>query len=705
MKALFSYLRRHNKEIRIIFLFVISTMAIILLFPREARFRFEFQKGNPWLHEEYIAPFNFPIYKSEERIAIERDSILKEFKPYFVFDRNIVSGQLERFGLVFEERWGYYLEEIGIDSERQIRRMEPVKDNYAKFTSEILDFVYNKGILGSEDILERVNNEDLTIVIVENQYAEERNYKEVFTQRIAYEFVLGRISEYTDSLLRKEDVNFFRSLNINEFLIPNLFYDEVTSTQVRNELIEQISLTYGMVQAGQRIISRGELVSSEKFSILESLKIEYERNLGFSGQLNFIVLGKIILAIISMILLYLFLHNFRPDVLQSIRETTFILLLVLIMAAISSVTLRYDVFNLYILPFAIVPIMIRTFFDSRLALYIHIIILLIVGFWAPNSFEFIFLNLIAGIVAIFSLTNSYRRGILFLTAMLIVLSYSAVYFAFSLIQEGNLATIDFKTFPWFAGNGLLILSAYPLIFIFEKTFNFLSEATLIELSDTNQPLLRQLAEKAPGTFQHSMQVANLAEEAIFQIGGDPLLVRTGALYHDIGKMDKPLYYVENQSTEYNPHDDLEFEESARIIINHVSRGIEIAKKHRLPEAVIDFIRTHHGTTIVQYFYKSYLKKFPDNEADLSKFIYPGPRPFSREMAVLMMADSIEASSRSLSIRNEESLKNLVEQIIGHQIDEGQFDNSDITFKDIRRIKDIFLRKLLNIYHVRIEYPE
>lgn len=704
MKALFSYLRHHLKEIRIIFLFVISTLAIIMLFPREGRFRYEFQKGNPWLHEEYIAPFDFPVYKSEEELARQRDSILKEFKPYFVYDREIVTTQLERFGQVFEDRWDAYLHESGIERPRQVQRLEPVKIGYLEFATGLIGFVYGKGIIGSEDVLERVDNRDLTIVIVENQVAEERAYEEVFTQRLAYEYVLSSIATYTDSLYREEDLSFFRSLNINEFLIPNLFYDDITSNEVKNELIEQISLTRGMVQAGERVISRGELVNTEKFRVLESLKLEYERNLGSSGRFNYIFLGKIMLVIISMILLYMFLYKFRKEVLQSASQTTFILLLVLIMAAVSSVTLRYNVFSMYILPFAIVPIMIRTFFDSRLALYIHIIILLIIGFWAPNSFEFIFLNLIAGIVAIFSLTNSYRRGILFLTAMLIVLSYSTVYLAFSMIQEGNLVTIDFETFPWFAGNGLLILSVYPLIYIFEKSFKFLSDSTLIELSDTNLPLLRELSEKAPGTFQHSLQVANLAEEAIFQIGGNPLLIRTGALYHDIGKMAKPQYFVENQSTEYNPHDELEFEESAKIIIDHVSRGVEIAKKHRLPDAIIDFIRTHHGTTVVQYFYKSFLKKYPGDEADMRKFAYQGPKPYSREMAVLMMADSIEASSRSLRVKDESSLKELVENIIGHQISEKQFDNSDITFRDIYRIKEVFLRKLLNIYHVRIEYP-
>jgi hypothetical protein len=348
--------------------------------------------------------------------------------------------------------------------------------------------------------------------------------------------------------------------------------------------------------------------------------------------------------------------------------------------------------------------MVRTFFDSRLALFIHIIVVLIVGFWAPNSYEFIFLNLIAGIVAILSLTNSYRRGILFLTGVMIIASYSTVYLAFSMIQEGNLMAINFTAFLWFAGNGLLILTVYPLIFIFEKTFKFLSDSTLIELSDTSQALLRELAEKAPGTFQHSLQVSNLAEEAVIQVGGNPLLVRTGALYHDIGKMYNPEYFVENQSTDYNAHDELKFEDSARIIINHVLDGIEIARKYRLPEAIIDFIRTHHGTTIVQYFYKSFIKEFPGDESSRYKFIYPGPRPFSKETAVLMMADSVEASSRSLRVKDESNLSNLVEEIINQQIREQQFDNTDITFRDIDLIKEIFLRKLLNIYHVRIEYP-
>ncbi len=707
MKKLFFFFSRNLKEIRIISLFVLTTIIILLLFPREGRFGFEFQKGAPWMHEELIAPFNFPIYKYDEEVETERDSILREFKPYFLFDREIGTLQLTRLEDVFNEQWKTYFiagDAAGTRQQYIGSRSESVKISYLEFAGDIMQFVYSKGIIGNEDVLQRVDNQDLTIVLLEDQYAEERDYEEVFTQKKAYEYVLVRLSDYTDSLYRDSDIAFFRSLNINEFLVPNLFYDETTSSQVKNELMEELSLTRGMVQSGERIIARGELVTSEKHQVLESIRREYNKNLAIVGAFNYIFLGKMIIVIILMILLYLFLYNFRVEVLQSPRESSFLLLLVLIMVAVSSFTLRYDVLSLYFLPFALVPIMVRTFFDSRIALFIHIIVVLIVGFWAPNSYEFIFLNLIAGIVAILSLTNSYRRGILFLTGVMIIASYSTVYLAFSMIQEGNLLAINFKTFLWFVGNGLLILTVYPLIFIFEKTFKFLSDSTLIELSDTNQTLLRELAEKAPGTFQHSLQVANLAEEAVIQIGGNPLLVRTGALYHDIGKINNSEYFVENQSTEYNAHDELKFEDSARIIINHVLDGVEIAKKYRIPEAIIDFIRTHHGTTIVQYFYKSFLKEFPEDESNRHKFIYPGPRPFSKETAVLMMADSVEASSRSLRAKDETNLSKLVEEIINQQIREQQFDNTEITFRDIDLIKEIFLKKLLNIYHVRIEYP-
>ncbi len=385
-------------------------------------------------------------------------------------------------------------------------------------------------------------------------------------------------------------------------------------------------------------------------------------------------------------------------------QTFFIFLLFVAFALIARFASKSTVISFYLIPFVIVPIIIRTFFDSRLALFIHFILLMFSGFLAPNSFEFIFLNFNAGVVAIFTMTKIDRRSVFFLTSVFVAITYSFLYFGLSILQEGSLTNIEWINLAWFAGNAMLVLLSYPLIYIFEKIFGFLSDATLLELSDTNQPLLRELAEKAPGTFQHSLQVANLSEEACRSLGGNPLLARTAALYHDIGKMSEPLYFVENQSGGFNPHDHLNFEESASIIIGHVTKGTEIASKYKLPEALIDFIRTHHGTTKVQYFYRSFIKSFPEELVDDTKFMYPGPRPFTKEMAILMMADSVEASSRSLKEANRNNIDDLVEKIITSQLEEGQFNDAPITFMDISRIKEIFKKRLGNIYHVRIEYP-
>jgi putative nucleotidyltransferase with HDIG domain len=379
--------------------------------------------------------------------------------------------------------------------------------------------------------------------------------------------------------------------------------------------------------------------------------------------------------------------------------------MVVLMVFIASITARFDEISFYIIPFTILPILLRTFYDERIAVFIHVITILVIGFIAPNSYEFVFLTITAGIVAIFSLTNLYRRSRFFLSAFLVVITYCIAYFGISVVQEGSFSQIEWKNFGYFGINGVLILISFQLIYVFEKTFGFLSDTTLMELSDTNQPLLRSLAEIAPGTFQHSLQVANLSEEAIYRIGGNPLLIRTGALYHDIGKMYNPVYFIENQTKGINPHDNLEFEESARIIIGHVSEGVELAKKNKLPKAIIDFIRTHHGTSTVQYFYRSYIKKYPEKDVDLTEFSYPGPKPISKEMAVFMMADSVEAASRSMQEYSQESISALVEKIITIQLNGGQFEEATITFRDIKKVKEVFNIRLRNIYHARISYPK
>jgi len=703
VKQLFNFLKEHYKIIFRIFLFLVSIAIIVYIFPREGKFRYEFQKGRPWLHTTLIAPFDFPIYKSDKQLQAERDSILNNYNPYFVYDSSVLAEQSKEFSKTFDTKMEKFLKSDALkkQSNYQKKIFSDNAQNFKDFALVVLDQIYWSGIIESNEITEGLTKED-EIIILKNKLADIYQYNEIFTEKKAYESVITHVDRYLEGQQSElKHLDFYKTINLYEFIEPNIFYDQKTSENVKTEMLANISTTRGMVQAGEKIISQGEIIDNQLFRILESLKYESENRLGSGYFYQIILIGQIIFVFACIAVLFLFLWNFRREILEHTMKTIFILMLVLIIVLVSRFTTQF----LYIIPFALVPIIIKTFYDARLALFIHIITVLIVGFFAPNGFEFIFLNFIAGIVAIFSLTNIYRRGKLFLSAALVFLTYSFVYFGLAITQEGNFSNIELNNFVYFALNGGFVLLAYPLIYIFEKGFGFLSDLTLMELSDTNSKLLRLLAEKAPGTFQHSMQVANLAEEAIFKIGGNALLVRTGALYHDIGKMVNPAYFIENQRAGFNPHDMHEFDESANIIISHVKDGVELAKKHSLPEPLIDFIRTHHGTTKVQYFYRSYINKFPEKEVDIKKFTYPGPKPYSKETATLMMADSVEAASRSLSDITEEKINQLVESIINDQMQDGQFDNADITFRDIAIAKSIFKQKLANIYHARIEYPD
>ena len=451
------------------------------------------------------------------------------------------------------------------------------------------------------------------------------------------------------------------------------------------------------------------MVTLEKYNLLLSLKYEYETKLGRSSKISYIILGQAIIIVCLLLLLIIYIVNFRREVYANSIKFSFILLLVTLIVAISSLITRNDQLNLYMVPFTLLPIIIKTFYDARLALVVHTVAILMVGFLAPNAFEFIFLNFATGTVSIISLTNTYRRGKLIDTSFYVFLTYCLLYFGMFLLQGNDIIKLSqpsyLNTLLSFMVSGFLVLMAYPLIFIFEKMFGFLSDITLMELSDTNQPLLRMLNEKTPGTFQHSLQVANLAEEAAFKIGANPLLVRAGSLYHDVGKMISPKYFIENLSLEKNPHLDISNEESAKIIIEHVIKGIEIARKFNLPEQIIDYIRTHHGTSTVQFFYRTSKNQNPESEIDKNKFTYPGPIPFSKEMALVMMADSVEAASRSIKDISYTSINDLVENIIYYQMINEQYNNSNITYKDQSIVKEIFKRKLMNIYHVRVEYPE
>lgn len=683
---------RYWKTLQIILLYLISIFLVFLMYPRSGKFQYEYVKNTPWLHKNLIAPFDFPVYKDENQLASEMDDISDNSFSYFQLDTTVqisVSAELQQD-----------IDLVSVDDD--------LGSAYIKNHTVLLDTLpgilrglYTTGIVEMHPVIQVDNIEELELIVLRRQIAEETALADLLTEREAYEHVMNSLITIT-SLSSNEILS---DLTIANYIRPNILYDESMTENVFLSKLDEISTTQGMVQSGQIIISRGELVSAEKYRLVESLRQEYETNPNVNRNYTLLYLGQFILISLLFLSLLWYVMNFRKDMMGSSAQTLFLLILILLMVALTKVTVNNENISFYVIPFAIVPIFLKTFFNVRFALFVHFLILLLAGFWIPNSYQFLLMNFLAGVVAVFSMRSYYKRGILFYIACFVVLTYSLIYVILSLLQEGTFEGINWTEILWFGGNGLLILTVYPLIYIFERMFGFLSDGTLFELSDTNQPLLRELAEKAPGTLQHSLQVANMAEEAVRIIGGNPLLIRTGALYHDIGKMENPYYFIENQRNEENPHDKLDFKTSARVIIEHVSRGIELAKKNKLPEQIIDFIRTHHGTSTVQYFYKSYLNTNPDDDANAEDFTYPGPKPFSKEMAVLMIADSVEAASRSMKNINPESINELVDHIVEHQTKEEQYTDADITFRDITTIKEIFKKKLTNIYHARIEYPE
>jgi cyclic-di-AMP phosphodiesterase PgpH len=704
---------RFHAIITVLF-FVMASLCLVFILPSEGKFMYEYQKGSFWKHEDLTAPFSFPINKSQSEIAHERDSVIKNFRPIFVYNQELPELRIREFEDEFISKWvDYSLFTFKIPSENAYRNDEKydvyrhLENEYKTYLISLIQEIYKKGIIDISPIEVNGKVPFADIIVIKDNVAETHLLSELFSPKSAYEYIVERmqnsIPRKSDSPIRKY-AEFFQDFEFNNYLSINIVYDEIKSKNVSKSLIDGISLTKGLIQDGQGIISKGEFIDDEKFLILESLRKEYEQNLGSMARW-LVIFGKFIMVLASLLIIYLFLANYRKEVLQSSVSVSFILLIVVLFILVASLTLKFNIVSIYILPLAILPVILKTFYDSRLALFIHVISVLLIGFFVPNGFEFVFLSIIAGMVSIMSMSNIYRRSRVVVTALNVLIAYSVVYLGIALVQEGNLSQIEFKYFQWFGLNGILILISYPLIYMFEKLFGFTSDATLLELSDTNQPLLRKLAELAPGTFQHSLQVANLAEDAVHSIGGNPLLVRTGALYHDIGKMDNPMYFIENQTTDNNPHDTLEFEQSAQIIIDHVRKGVDLARKNKLPEPIVDFIRTHHGTSTVQYFYKAFLKKFPVSNLDKNVFSYPGPRPISKETAIVMMADSVEASSRSLKTVSENAIDELVESIIGNQMMEGQYNDARITFKDITEIREVFKKRLRNIYHVRISYPK
>lgn len=690
MIRIFRFVKQYFREILRGLYFVAAVAIIMLALPNERRFKYEFQRGMEWMHEDLVAPFDFPIYKTDAEFIAERNAILNNFKPFFTYDTAVVAKAIDTYRS---------------DVSKNLKERDIVEYNDSVFLEleQAINRVLQAGVMNPNEYSDLRSDIQGGITIVKNNQAFETGISDVYQVNRAVDelkSMASSLSAGTNDLVAQ----IVNKLNFSRYIKPNLLYDSETTKQVTNDMLANLSATKGLIYAGERIVSKGEIVNSELYQILYSFKREFEGRLNLLGDTRLFVLGQVLVIVILFVILFLFLHSFRKEVLYSDSKIIFILLLISLLATISFLLLKHELISIYIIPFAIVPIFIRTFYDSRLALFIHIVTVFLVGFFVPNSFEFVFLHFTAGVIAIVSLTKVYRRSKLFLSVVYVFLTYTTLYLGIVLIQEGVPSVTNTIYLGWFAANALLLLASYQLIYVFEKMFGFLSDTTLMELSDTNQDLLRRLAEVAPGTFQHSLQVANLAESAIHQIGGNPLLVRTGALYHDIGKMNNPYYFVENQAPDFNPHQGLDYEKSAEIIIQHIIDGVQIAKKNRLPEQIIDFIRTHHGTSKVLYFYRLFRDKFPEAKDELRVFNYPGPKPFSKETAVVMMADSVEAASRALKNITLDTINDLVENIINYQQIEEQFNDSDITFKDITIIKEVFKKKLQNIYHARIEYP-
>lgn len=689
MKQFFAYLRNHYTEIAKVLLFLAGLIVLVLIFPREGRFQYEFMQGKPWMHDDLIAPYDFAILKSNQEVEAEKKKLMETLQPFFRADDSLSSQQRENLISFFDSEW------IKKYPDEKLKNRE--KDKSLRISLKIYDAVMATGVVENIAIMAG-KPADFQVNLIRDNVIWKKNWEDLYTIRTADLYIREAVASET-GIDRALVVNVLENM-----LVQNIKFDKETTEKEKENLFANISASRGMIQAGERIVSRGELISPEKYQVLESLRIDYESRLGISFKFAGIVVGQIILLAISMISLFLFLYFFRKEIFAQAKYLIMLLLLIVTAVYGTVLVVRFNPDFVYLIPVCLIPIVVGVFTDSRLALFSHLITIIITGFLVPNSYEFVFLQLFAGIVTILSTVRLERRSQFFLTSTVIFLTYSVIYLGMTLIREGSLHNLNFHYFGLFAGSAILTLFSYPLIFIFERIFGLITNVTLLELSNTNNILLRELALKAPGTFQHSLQMANLAEEAIYEIGGNPLLVRTGAMYHDIGKISDPMYFVENQTTGLNPHDDLTNEESAGIIVDHVIKGIERAKKYKLPEQIIDFIRTHHGTRQAEYFYRLAQKENPDGEVDSRDYSYPGPEPFSKETAVLMMADAVEAASRSLSKPDEDAIDRLVETLINKQIENHQFDNADITFRDIRKVKSVFKKKLMNIYHLRIEYP-
>ncbi|MDD4086750.1 MAG: HDIG domain-containing protein [Bacteroidales bacterium] len=686
LKQWVSFLRHNYYEIMKILVFMIVAAIIVWQIPRERKFRFDFQKGKPWQKESLFAPFDFAIYKPDEILKQEQQELLKNVHPYFVKQEEITKNARQSFTAQLDD----------------LPDSKPSNDTLMISEKQILldifDSIQQQGILAYNPVLEHLEAQS-KLNLIDDKVVTVSELRDFYTLKSAYDSALvflsrtisGSENSYADDM--------------GKAFVQNVIYDEAATKRERDAVLNELALTRGIIQKDELIISEGELVDDHDYNVLKSLQKAYEQRIGTISEQNALLFGQIILVVAVMMALFFFLRIIRPDVFDQLKKVNMILLLMLTILLPSFLILDLQPTLIYLMPFGLLPIILITFFDTRITMMVHLLTIILLGLVVPNPFMFLLLQLVIGFVVLFGLVNHNKRIYYFRTSVLIFLGYLVVYAGFTLIQESDIAAVSWQQIGAFMLSALFTMLALPLIYLLERLFGMITDLTLLELSNTNTPLLRQLAQKAPGTFQHSMQVANLSEEALYEIGGDTLLARTGALYHDIGKMDNPVYFIENQMGGYNPHDDVTFAESAQIIIDHVRKGIEKARKAKLPEQIIDFIRTHHGNRRVEYFYFMEQKQNPGLTLDERDFSYHGPIPFSKETAVVMMADSVEAASRSIKNPTEQKINDLIENIITKQMETNQFVNANITLKEINTVKKVLKKKLMNIYHVRIAYPD
>lgn len=660
-------------------LVLVTTAIIVWLMPRNSTTNFKIERGKPWVYTELSAPFDFPIYKSDDVVKAERDSMMRQYEPYFIMNSEIAGKHIRQFYKDYNK---------GIPG---------LTDDYLSIVANRLRELYGKGIMNNTDFTRLHQDSSRMIRIINGKDAASAAISNLYSVASAYEQIFQ-----DESLAKHKDI--LQKCNLNDYISSNLTYDKERSEASLNELRNSIALASGIVQRGQKIVDRGDIVDKKTYNILMSYKKETERREEGKKGLSLVIMGQVLYVMILISCFTIYLTLFRKDYFEKGRSTAMLYSLIVLFTVIASLMVEHSVLHVFIVPFAMVPIFIRVFMDSRTAFMAHFTMITICACILQHPLEFICVETVAGLTAIFSLRELSSRSQLFWTAVFVTFASALANLSLEWIRNSDILKLSLSEYNYIVINGILLFCSYPLLYLIEKTFGFTSNITLIELSDMNKTLLRKMSEVAPGTFQHSIQVGNLAAEIANKIGAKSQLVRTGALYHDIGKMMNPVYFTENQSG-VNPHEKLGAIDSAQMIISHVTEGVKLAEKYNLPNTIRDFISTHHGLGKTKFFYIQYKNTHPNEDVDELLFTYPGPNPFTKEQAILMMADTVEAASRSLPDYTEKTIRELVNKLIDAQVAEGYFKDCPITFRDIAYAKTVLIEKLKTIYHTRLSYPE